>query len=322
MRRRRLAAAAAAFLMFAGPALSQTPAGPKIGYLWGSSEGEQAALMDRLLARRGYVDGQTAVFVRRFADGDFGRLAGLAGDLVAQGVDIIVAQTTTAALAAKAATAAIPIVVTSSGDAVGSGLVASLARPGGNVTGVSFLGTELAVKQVELIREILPKASHVGFVANGGMRPERIFFDAMTGAAREAGLRLTFIDVRAADQFGRAFDELAGMRADAAIVALGGFFSDHRAALLEAARRHSIPALYFRREFVVDGGFASYGATLAELYQLAADHVDRILKGANPEVLPVLQPTRFEFTVNLRVARQLGVEIPSAILARADEVIE
>lgn len=302
------------------PAAAQSA--PKIGYLWGSGAGEQEKLMDEQLARRGYVDGRTAVIVRRFADGDFGRLPALAAELAALRVDIIVAQTTAAAQAAKAATSAIPIVVTSSGDAVGSGLVESLARPGGNLTGVSFLGTELAVKQIELLRELLPNATHVGFVANRRMAPERIFFQAMQGPAQERGLRLSFVDVGSVAEFPAAFAELARLKADAAIVAPGGFFSDRRAELLAVAARHTIPAIYFRREFVADGGFASYGATLAELHQLAADQVDRILKGADPAVLPVLQPTRFEFVVNLRTARELGLDVPSGLLARADEVIE
>lgn len=319
---RSLAMLALGVWTLASPALAQQGAGPKIGYLWGSGSGEQEKLMDDLLARRGYVDGRTAVIVRRFADGDFSRLPGLAAELAALKVDIIVAQTTAAAQAAKSATSEIPIVVTSSGDAVGSGLVASLARPGGNVTGVSFLGTELAVKQIELLRELLPKATHVGFVANRRMAPERIFFEAMEGPAQERGLRLSFIDVGSVAEFPAAFEELARVKADAAIVAPGGFFSDRRADLLAVAARHAIPALYFRREFVVDGGLASYGATLAELHQLAADQIDRILKGADPAELPVLQPTRFEFVVNLRAARQLGLDVPNAVLARADEVIE
>lgn len=295
---------------------------PKIGYLWGSSAGEQEKLMDDLLAERGYVDGRSATVIRRFADGDFSRLPALAAELVDLRVQIIVAQTTAAAQAAKAATADIPIVVTSSGDAVGSGLVASLARPGGNVTGVSFLGTELAVKQLELIRELLPSVRRVGFVANRGMAPEKVFFEAMSGPARERGLQLDFVDVQSIHHFEHAFDELKRLGADAAIVAPGGFFSDYRGELLAAAQRHAIPALYFRRGFAADGGLASYGAPLRELYRLAADQTDRILKGADPAVLPVLQPTRFELVINLRTARDLRIDIPAALLARADEIIE
>jgi putative ABC transport system substrate-binding protein len=278
--------------------------------------------MDVVLAQRGYVDGRTAVITRRFANGDFSRLPALAAELVDLRVDIIVAQTTAAAQAAKAVTSDIPIVVTSSGDAVGSGLVASLARPGGNVTGVSFLGTELAIKQIELIRELLPRASRIGFVANRRMAPEPIFFEAMTGPAQERGLSVTFIDVRRPSDFPAAFEELERMKADAAIVALGGFFSDHRAELLAVAARYPIPAIYFRREFVPYGGFASYGTTLAELHQLAADQVDRILKGANPAEMPIRQPMRFEFVINLRTARRLGIEVPTSLLDRADDVIE
>jgi putative ABC transport system substrate-binding protein len=304
------------------PAAAQQAPLPTIGYLWGSSAGEQEKLMDDVLAERGYVDGRTVTVIRRFADGDFARLPVLAAELVEQRVQIIVAQTTAAAQAAKAVTADIPIVVTSSGDAVGSGLAASLARPGGNVTGVSFLGTELAVKQLELIRELVPSVRRIGFVANRGMAPETVFFAAMQGPARERGLQIDFVDVQSVEDFGQAFDELKRLRADAAIVAPGGFFSDHRGALLAAAKRHAIPALYFRRGFVADGGLASYGSTLAELYRLAADQVDRILKGADPAFLPILQPTRFELVINLRTARDLRLEIPATLLARADEVIE
>jgi putative ABC transport system substrate-binding protein len=322
MRAVYLAIAAVLGCMLGGPAAAQQPSLPKIGYLWGSSAAEQEKMMDAELAERGYIDGRTATFIRRFAGGDFSRLPGLAAELVDLRVDIIVAQTTAAAQAAKAATSAIPIVVTSSGDAVGSGLVASLARPGGNVTGVSFLGTELAVKLIELVRELRPAASRIGFVANRRMAPEPIFFEAMTGPARERGLSITFVDVRSVSHFPAAFEELERLKADAAIVAPGGFFADHRAELLAIAGRHAIPAIYFRREFVADGGLASYGATITELHRLAADQVDRILKGADPAELPVLQPTRFEFVINLRTARQLGIEMPASLLARADELIE
>lgn len=313
---------AAAFFALSSTAVAQPSTIKKIGYLWGSSAGEQEKLMDRMLADLGYVDERTAVIVRRFADGNFALLPKLAAELVDSRVDVIVAQTTAAALAAKAATSTIPIVVTSSGDAVGSGLVASVARPGGNVTGVSFLGTELAVKQIELVKEILPRATRIGFVANRGMAPERIFFEVMEVPARERGLTLNFIDIQRTADFNAAFDRLAALHVDAMIVAPGGFFADHRSEFLEMARRHPIPALYFRREFVVDGGLMSYGTDLRELYQLAAGQVDRILKGADPAVLPVMQPTRFELTINLRTARQLGIEFSPAVIARADEVIE
>jgi putative ABC transport system substrate-binding protein len=154
------------------------------------------------------------------------------------------------------------------------------------------------------------------------MAPERIFFEVMEEPARARGLALTFIDVPRPAEFAAAFDLVAAGRVDAIIVAPGGFFADHRLELLAAARRHPIPALYFRREFVADGGLLSYGADLRELYQLAARQVDSILKGTDPAVLPVMQPTRFELTLNLRTARQLGVALPPAMIARADEVFE
>lgn len=190
------------------------------------------------------------------------------------------------------------------------------------MTGVSFLGTELAVKQIELLKELLPRAKRIGFMANRGMAPGRIFFEVMEKPAQDRGLSLSLIDVQSPADFGAAFDRLSVERIDAIIVAPGGFFSDRRTELLAVARGNPIPALYFRREFVADGGLLSYGPDLRELYRLAASQVDRILRGADPALLPVIQPTRFDLAINLQAARALGIVFPPAIVARADDVIE
>ncbi|MBM3486416.1 MAG: ABC transporter substrate-binding protein [Alphaproteobacteria bacterium] len=276
------------------------------------------------LARLGHGEGRTIAYERRFADGDAGRFPALAADLVARGVDVIIAQTSTGALAARRVTDRIPIVFIASGDAVGSGLVASLARPGGNVTGNSFLGGALAVKQLELVRELVLGARRIAFVGNASLAPEPIFFEQMQAPARTLGLAVVFVDVRGPNEFDRAVETLRAERVDAVIWAPGGYTerAADRDRLVKASADLAIPAIHFRRELVATGGLMSYGPRFAELYRNAAVYMDRILKGEKPADLPVQQPTQFELVVNARTARALGITIPPNILARADEVIE
>jgi len=294
----------------------------RIGYLTASGPGQQFDRMKSILAEFGYVEGSNTEFEARFSNGQFDRMAVLADDLARSQVDIIIAQSTPAALAAKKVTSTIPIVVTSSGDAVGSGLVASLARPGGNVTGMSFLGTEIAAKQIQLIKEVLPYASRIAFIANGALRPEQLFFEQMKNAAAGLSVSIAFIDTRHPDDFERASAEMTRLSAEAAVVAPGGNYFDQRARLLRLIVQKAMPALFFQREYVEDGGLMSYGPSYMALFRGAAAYVDRILKGEKPANLPIQQPTTFELVINLKAAKALGRDIPTSILLRADEVIE
>jgi putative tryptophan/tyrosine transport system substrate-binding protein len=299
---------------------AQDSSRPRIGFLWSGGRGYQLEIIEAALAEDGYVDGSTAVFERRFADGRFERLPALAEELIAAGVDIIVAQTTAAALAAKRLTKTIPIVFTSSGDAVGSGLVESLARPGGNLTGNSFMGSEFAAKQVQLLKEAVPGAARIAFFANGSMPPERIFFERMKAAAADLGVVVEFVDARRPDDFERAASELSARRMDAVIVAPGGYTEPDR--LRRAIEGQGLPSLYFWREYVEKGGLMAYGPSLPELFRTSARYVDRILRGARPGDLPVGQPTRFDLVINAGTARRLGLNLSPALLARADEVVD
>lgn len=306
-------------------AADSQPAGyRRIGFLYPQADLGVPHPVERELAKLGYVNGQTATFIRRFADGNFSRFAALAAELVKAEVEIIVASTTSSAVAAKKVTTTVPIVVLSSGDAVGSGLAQSLARPGGNVTGNSFLGTEFAAKQVQLITELVPKARHIGFMANSRQPPEPIFFGHMQEAARRLGVTITFIDTHSPGDFDNSLSEAMARKIEALICAPGGY-SDwrvDRAQLLAALERRPFLALYFRRKFPEEGGLVSHGPSWAAMNRQAAAYVDRILKGARAGDLPIVQPTHFELVINLKTARRMGITIPSLILARADSVID
>jgi len=300
-----------------------------IGYIHPQAEattvqGEAFEIIRTELARLGYIEGQNLTIERRFGDGDATKLEALVSELLQSNVDLIIAQTTTAALAARRVTATVPIVFTSSGDAVGSGLVSSLARPGGNATGNSFLGTELAVKQLELLRELLPMATTAAFVGNATLPPEPLFFGQMQDPARRLGFQIVFVDARTPDDFEYVAAVLQARRVEAAICAPGGYTdrAPARARLLEAITRIAVPALYFRREFVDSGGLIALGPNFPDLYRKAAGYAARILRGESPANLPVQQPTTFELVVNLKTAASLGIGVPQSILARADEAIE
>lgn len=301
------------------------PAGSRrIGFLYPQSDLGVAHPVERELAKLGYVDGQTATFVRRFADGNFSRFSALATELVQAEVEIIVASTTSSAVAAKKVTTTVPIVVLSSGDAVGSGLAQSLARPGGNVTGNSFLGTEFAAKQVQLITELAPRARQIGFMANSRQPPEPIFFGHMQRAARSLGVNIVFIDTHSPGDFDNSLAEAIARKIDALICAPGGYsdWRGDRAQLLAALERRPFLALYFRREFPEEGGLISHGPSWAAMNRQAAAYVDRILKGARAGDLPIVQPTHFELVVNMKTAKRMGITIPSLLFARADSVID
>ncbi|MBX3500514.1 MAG: ABC transporter substrate-binding protein [Alphaproteobacteria bacterium] len=296
----------------------------RIGFLYPQSDLGVRHPVEGELAKLGYVDGQTADFVKRFAEGKFSRFSALAAELLRADVEIIVASTTSAAVAAKKVTSTVPIVVLSSGDAVGTGLAQSLARPGGNVTGNSFLGTEFAAKQVQLVTELAPKARRIGFMANSRQPPEPIFFGQMQVAAKSLEVEILFIDTHSPGDFDNSLAEAIARKIDALICAPGGYsdWRGDRAALLAALERRPFLALHFRREFPEEGGLISHGPSWAAMNRQAAAYVDRILKGARAGDLPIVQPTHFELVVNMKTARRRGIAIPSLILARADTVID
>jgi putative ABC transport system substrate-binding protein len=271
----------------------------------------------------GYIEGRNVVIEYRDAEGKLERLPALAAELVATKVDVIVAPSTVAALAAKQATSTVPIVSLSV--PVPSTLAASLAQPGGNVTGLAFFSPELVGKCLEQLTQAVPGISQVAVLwqpGGHGERTERDMLKRVEIAARALAVRLQFVEARGLEDFGRAFLDMTRARADALTVLPSNmFFSEHRR-LVDLAAKHRLPAVYPWREFVDAGGLVSYGLNVAELHRRAAVYVDKILKGAKPANLPVEQPTKFELLINLKTAKALGLTIPQSVLARADQVIE
>ncbi|HSE96240.1 MAG TPA: ABC transporter substrate-binding protein [Methylomirabilota bacterium] len=273
------------------------------------------------LRELGYIEGQNISIEERWAEGRPERLPDLAADLVRRKVDVIVAEGLVA-WAAKQATTTIPIVLSVSNDPVGAGLVASLARPGGNVTGLAFLSEELGGKWMELLKETFPGISRVAVLwhpASAGQGQLR----TSEAAARSLGVRFQALKVERSDELDTAFAEAHKNRAGALIVSSSAFFYQNRTRLVGLAAKHRLPTMYHQKDFVVgSGGLMSYGPNLHEVFRRAATFVDKILKGAKPADLPVEQPTKFELVINLRTARALGLTIPPSMLARADEVIQ
>ena len=301
---------------------------PRIGYLSINlaggphmTEGFRQGLHDL-----GYVEGRNVVIEFRDAEGKLERLPALAAELVALKVDVIfVGGGTRVTLAAMQATKTIPIVFTGVGDPVESGLVTSLARPGGNVTGLSNLGPELVGKRLELLKQAVPGVDRVAVLWLPGALGERTDKDMLTGAdvaSRALGLRLQFVEARGADEFVRAFSDMSSARAGALAVLPSNRFLRERIRLVDLAAEKRLPAVYTSREFVDAGGLMSYGANEPDLFRRAATYVDKILKGAKPADLPVEQPTKFELVINLKNAKDLGLTIPQSVLARANEVIQ
>jgi putative ABC transport system substrate-binding protein len=273
----------------------------------------------------GYVVGSNVVIEYRDAAGKADRFPALAAELVALQVDVIVtAGSTPSALAAKRATRTIPVVFVATGDPVGSGLVTSLARPGGNITGPSSLTPALAGKCLELLKQTVPGVSRVAVLWQPGGMGERSEKDMLQGAevaAQALGVRLHFAEAKGPADFDRVFSEMTGARASALTVLPSVVFSAERRHLVELAAKNRLPAVYPWREAVDAGGLMSYGPNNADLFRRAATYVDKILKGAKPADLPVEQPTKFELVVNLKAAKALGLTIPPSVLVRADEII-
>jgi len=299
----------------------------RIGYLT-SSQGVNPDLPEAFrqgLRDLGYVEGRNLVIESRDAEGKVDRLPALAAELVALKVDVIVVTFNTATRAAKQATETIPIVFAGSADPVGSGLVTSLARPGGNVTGLSGLGPELVDKRLELLTQAVPGISRVAVLRLPGVLGERMDKEMLKEAevaAQALGVRLQFVEVRGPDDFDRAFSDMTRARAGALTVLPGNMFLREHRRLVDLAAKNRLPAVYTSREFVDAGGLMSYGANRPDLSRRAATYVDKILKGAKPGDLPVEQPTKFELIINLKTANALGLTIPQPVLGRADEVIQ
>jgi putative ABC transport system substrate-binding protein len=259
----------------------------------------------------------------RWAEGNYDRLPALAADLVGRKVDLIMASSPPSALAAKSATSTIPIVFRGGGDPVGGGLVASLARPGGNLTGVSFVPNELTAKRLELLSELVPQAGVIALLVNptSGANTERVIRDVQE-AARTKGLQLHVLKASSESEIDTAFASLVQLHAGALVVAADPFLSSRRDQLVALASRHAVPAIYAWREFAASGGLISYGSSLTVAFRLIGIYAGTILKGAKPSDLPVQQPTKFELVINIKTAKSLGLIVPPTLLAQADDVIE
>jgi ABC-type uncharacterized transport system substrate-binding protein len=307
-------------------ALRAQKAIPVIGFLGSASPGPNApftAAFLRGLRETGYVEGQNVAIEYRWAEGHYNRLPALAADLVSRKVDVIAATGGNAsARAAKNATSTIPIVFTLGGDPVELGLVTSLARPGGNITGISIMTSELMPKRFELLFELVPQARVIALLVNpNNALPQPIIRD-LQETARAKAVQLPILNAGTEGEFESAFATLVQLGAGALLVAADPFFTSRREQLAALAARYAVPALYEWREFPEAGGLISYGSSVPDMYRQTGAYAGRILAGAKPADLPVEQPTKFELVVNLKTAKALGVTVPPSILARADEVIE
>jgi putative tryptophan/tyrosine transport system substrate-binding protein len=308
-------------------ACAQQKAMPVIGYLGSTSVGPAAPVVSAFrqgLSEPGYVEGQNVTIEFRWAEGHYDRFPALAADLAGRKVDIIAAGSAAAASAAKNVTSTIPIVFVVADDPVEAGLVASLARPDGNLTGVSFLAVELMPKRLQLLSELVPQAKVIALLINPNSPTthNEPLIAALEEAVRARGVRLAVLKAGTENEIDAAFATLAQQQAGALIVSPDPIFGARREQLVALAARDVVPAIYFRREFAEIGGLMSYSSSLAVAYRLVGTYVGRILKGAKPADLPVQQPTNFELVVNLNTAKALGLTVPPSILARADEVIE
>jgi putative tryptophan/tyrosine transport system substrate-binding protein len=277
------------------------------------------------LRERGYVEGQNIVIEYRSADSRIERFPQLANELASLNLDLILANNTPAARAVQRTTSTIPIVVPVMGDPVADGLVASLARPGGNITGLTFLGPELASKRLGLLKQALPNASRVGALWHPGAYGERTTREMLQGteaAARTLAVELQLVEVRGPDEFERAFSAITGNRADALLVLPSAMFFNEGKQIVDLAMKHRLPSMSMARELAKVDGLMAYGASLTDLQRRGATYVDKILKGAKPADLPVEQPTKFEFVLNLKTAKALGLTIAESFQLLADEVIE
>jgi putative ABC transport system substrate-binding protein len=303
---------------------------PRIGLMvTGSLESPEARVqLDAFrqgLRQLGYTEGRNIAIEYRGADGRIERFPSLAAELVRLEVDLIFAANTPAALAARQATATIPIVAAVMGDPVEDGLVASLAQPGGNVTGLTFLAPELTAKRMQLLKDALPNVSRVAALWHPGAYGERTMDDmlkATEAVARTLGVHLQLIELRAAEELERAFSMIMKERAEALFLFPSPMLFLARRRIVELAATHRLPSVSQAREFVEIGGLVAYGANINDLFRRSTVYVDKILKGAKPADLPIEQPTRFELVINLKTAKTLGIDVPLPLMIRADEMIE
>jgi putative ABC transport system substrate-binding protein len=299
---------------------------PVVGFLSSRSPGESAdvvAAFRRGLSETGFVEGQNLVIGFRWAEGRYDRLPALAADLTGLRVAVLFAAGgPPSALAAKAATSTIPIVFSAANDPVRLGLVAGLNRPGGNITGMSTFTSALAAKRLELLKELVPAVAVMAYVLNPSNPSAELESKEALQAARALGIELHVLEASTEQELNAAFAKLASLRAGGLIVAPEPFFDSQRDRLVALSAQHAVPAIYGFREYVVAGGLMSYGTSITDSYRQAGSYVGRILKGEKPSDLPVMQPTKFEFALNLKTARALGLTIPDKLLALADEVIE
>jgi len=322
------------FIMFLAGAMAAWPlaaraqqkAMPVIGVLntgsASASSGPSMGAFRQGLREAGYVEGQNVAIEYRWAEGNYDRLPALAADLVGRKVDLIMASSPPSALAAKSATSTIPIVFRSGADPVADGLVASLARPGGNLTGVSFSADELTAKRLELLSELVRQARVIALLMNpNNATAERVIREVQE-AARTHGLQLHVLKARSEGEIDTAFASLVQLHAGALVVGADPFLSSRRGQLVALASRRAVPSIYAWREFVTSGGLISYGPSLTSAYRLVGAYAGKVLKGAKPADLPVQQATTFELVINLKTAKALGLTVPRSMLMRADEVIE
>lgn len=323
-RRRLLAGFTVGVLVARGGAHAQPTKPARIGRLSplsAEADGSNLAAFREGLRELGWLEGQHYTIEARFADGKGDRLPGLAAELVQRRVDLILIGSTLGTLAVKKATATIPIVMITTGDPVAGGLVASMRRPGGNVTGLTALGQALNVKRLEILKETFPAVTRVAVLATSGSLYTRRFQAEREDAARALGLQVRVHELPDL-AFDRAFAAIRAQRSEALMVLPDATLITHRRQIVELAAQGRLPAVYGEREFVDVGGLMFYGASLADMYRHAAVYADKILKGAKPADLPIEQPTKLELVVNLKTARTLGLTIPPAVLARADRVVE
>ena len=299
---------------------------PKIGYVGNASPSLETALVEgfRLgLRERGYVEGKTIEIQYRWANGKIDAMPAIIAELIALKVDVLITAGTPAALAAKKATATVPIVMAAVGDAVEVGIVPSLARPGGNITGLSTLYTQLEGKRIQILHELVPKLKHIALLANPANPFTTHMLRSALAATKSRHLTTQVYEVSAVGGFEKVFAAIAKSKPDAmAVLADRPFLVSNRQRIVEFAAQNHLPAMYPFSEFMDDGGLVFYGPNFPEMFRRAATYVDKILKGANPADLPVEQPTKLEFVFNLKTAKELGLVIPREFLLLADEVIE
>jgi putative ABC transport system substrate-binding protein len=313
------------FLAVAAIAEAQQPVKiSRIGYLGGGSAELEKVWLDAFLKglrELGYLEGKNIVVERRYAAGQYDQLPELATELIRLKVDVILAASTPVAHGAKKATQVIPIVMVVA-DPVGTGLVSSLARPGGNLTGLSDFHADLITKRLELLRDVVPSVSRIAFLSNPASPTCSLQMKDLAAAASALGVTLFSVEAKGPDDIAPSFSTMKKQRAGALVVCGDRMLNTHRGQIFDLTTKNRLPAIYTTMEYAEAGGLMSYGANFPDLYRRAAIYVDKILKGAKPAELPVEQPTKFEFVINLKTAKQIGLTIPPNVLARADRVIK